>query len=473
MLKSVQFILVISCTIVAQSSASAQLNVPVLNSRPGASYTIYMNFAGFTFTGTWLGMTPGTNGPYNNDGNAASFSAGELSNIRNIWTRTAEKFAPYNVNVTTVDPAVAAGQAGSDFTRQAYYETVPRFMHTVVGGNGSWTGGAGGWSYINTTQNSYNPAGSNGGAGAGFHTNFAFANQAPNNLQFIGEVTAHENGHGLNLNHQADVNGAGTTLNTYSRGNGGNTGGPGTVAPIMGDSYYAQRGTWRNGTVQGGGGALQNDAARLLTNNLIAGNGAGGYMDSGIGHTTATATALPMTGTSINFNLAKGLITPNAAASNPIGVNNYTTDIFSFSTIGGNVIVNLVAGSQYLTPGVADPTPTLDGSLAILDAGGSTLFSSATASLGETLNVNLAAGNYFIQILSAGGKTLGSLEQPTAVQTQYYDMGSYFLTGTIPVAVPEPETIAFCSITVLLVGYCVWRKRRQQKLAWSQLVKMD
>lgn len=454
--------------LLVQTTVHAQLTVPVLNSRPGAAYTIYLDFAGFNFTGTWLGFTPGFNAAYSVDGNFSAFSATELANIKNIWTRTAEKYAPYNINVTTVDPAVAAGQAGSDFARQAYYETVPRFMHTVVGGNGSWTGGFGGYSYIGTTANSYNPAGSNGGAGAGFHTNFGFANEAPSNLQFVGEVSAHENGHGLNLNHQSDVNGSGSTLATYSRGNGGTFGGAGTVAPIMGDSYYAQRGTWRNGTVENGGGALQNDARVLLGNAGITGNGAGGFMDSGIGHTTGTATPLPMIGTSINFNLAKGLITPNNALANPIGVNNYTTDIFSFSTAGGNVIINLVAGSEYITAGLADPTPTLDGSLAILDSGGTTIFSAATSSLGETLNVNLAAGNYYIQILSAGGKILGSSDQPSAVSTQYYDMGSYFLTGIIPV--PEPTTMVLCGLSLAGMGVGIWRYRRRQKAEWSRVV---
>ena len=121
-------------------SASAQLNVPALSSRPGAAYTLYLNFAGFNFTGRWgtanktdgSPYTPGNTAAYTVDGDANSYTTTELANIRNIWSRTAEKYAAMNVNVTTVDPA----PAGSTFDqRQAYYDSQPRMMQTVVGGS--------------------------------------------------------------------------------------------------------------------------------------------------------------------------------------------------------------------------------------------------------------------------------------------------------------------------------------------------
>ena len=122
--------------------------------------------------------------------------------------------------------------------------------------------------------------------------------------------------------------------------------------------------------------------------------------------------------------------------------------------------VNLVAGRQSITPGVADPDPMLDGTLRILDSIGNILGTANTASLGETLSLNLGAGNYFIEVSSAGGKaadTNGGVWDPAS----FYDMGSYFLTGTI-VAVPEPTTIALFGI-VLIAGGLQYRRLRQQR----------
>ena len=92
------------------SGAYAQSHplAPAFNSRHGAAYTLYLNFSGFDYTGTWGGQTPGSTPAYNGQ-TGATFTPQEQANIKNIWARIAEAYAPYNVNVTTVDPAVAAG----------------------------------------------------------------------------------------------------------------------------------------------------------------------------------------------------------------------------------------------------------------------------------------------------------------------------------------------------------------------------
>ena len=105
--------------------------VPALSSRPGSAYTVYLDFAGFTFTGVWVNSgTPGVTPAYNNV--TGSFGAADQATITNVWAWVAEKFAPFNINVTTIDPAVAAGQAGSDAQRQAYYDATAKLMHTVI-----------------------------------------------------------------------------------------------------------------------------------------------------------------------------------------------------------------------------------------------------------------------------------------------------------------------------------------------------
>src|SRR5262245_19546730 len=89
---------------------------PALSSRPGAAYTLYLDFSGFNFSGKWAVTpanpagqgTPGNRPAYDTDGDATTFTNAEISKIKECWARTAEKYSPFNVNVTTVDPAVAA-----------------------------------------------------------------------------------------------------------------------------------------------------------------------------------------------------------------------------------------------------------------------------------------------------------------------------------------------------------------------------
>jgi hypothetical protein len=86
------------------------LDVPAFSSLPGANQTIYLDFNGHTTTGTsWnssYGVTSINSPAYSTDADTANFSASELSTIQQVWKRVAEDFAPFNVNVTTVEPPI-------------------------------------------------------------------------------------------------------------------------------------------------------------------------------------------------------------------------------------------------------------------------------------------------------------------------------------------------------------------------------
>ncbi len=73
---------------------------------------------------------------------------------------------------------------------------------------------------------------------------------------------------------------------------------------------------------------------------LAANPGLNGFINDGVGHTLATATPLPLAGTSIDPNAAKGVIVP-ASGSNPqpTGVDNYVADFWAFSTGTGLVSI--------------------------------------------------------------------------------------------------------------------------------------
>jgi hypothetical protein len=412
---------------------------PLLSSRAGAPYTMYLNFSGFSYTGTWGSGTPGITPAYNGQ-TGPSFTAAEQANIRSIWTRIAEAYSPFNVNVTTVDPAVAAGQAGTDLQRQTYYDATPRVMHTVIGdGSSSFYGSAGGVSFVNvwsTTQT--------GGRG----TNWAFVNRlgGAGSLHNIFTATAHEMGHAAGLSHQGDYIGS-TRVNEYSRNNNSTV-----IAPIMGVGYSAERNVWRVGRISTNVNTIQNDVGRML-----ASNPGMGLFNDGIGRTLATATPLAIVENQIDFENARGVIVPLTTSNpNPIGADNYSKGIFSFSTAGGLNTITVNAGGQWLVPGFADPRPMLDATLRILDQSGLQIAISNTASLSETLAVNLTAGSYFIEVSSAGGKQASLGPDGNWVAAQFFDMGSYFLTGNI-IAVPEPNGAL---LLFAFWGLCAIRRNR-------------
>ena len=429
--------------------------VPQLNSLPGAPYTIYLDFAGFNFTGSWgsSGEAPGSTPAFENA--SGSFSGSQQTDISQVWARVAQCYTPFNVNVTTIDPAVAAGLADTDAHRQAYYDETARVMHTVIGQQqNSWCGPYGGVSYVGVDQYSYDPSGYNSGAGAGWKTDWVFTDGVGTGIA-CGQAAAHENGHGLSLSHQSDYIGN-TLVNEYSLGDDKSSNG--TYAPIIGAAYYTQRGAWRLGDSDNGqSNHTQNDPAVILSN-----DGIGGFVDDGIGHTLATATTMPLSGGSVNAAQAKGIITPASMTSlTPIGASNYTTDFFRFHTNGGTISLTAYDGSEFLAAGTADPGAMLRSTLTIFNGSGSLVATATEASstLSETYSGTLPAGNYYAEVASYGGhtQTLGSYNT-----TYYYDMGSYFLSGSGLSVVPEPGTWAMLLAVACFAAAALRRARHRR-----------
>ena len=197
---------------------------------------------------------------------------------------------------------------------------------------------------------------------------------------------------------------------------------------FMGYPLNHQRTTW---AVAFGGPdqASQNDVGIMAS---ITQNPGMTLLNSGNGHTFATATPLALIGNAVNVALAKGVISP-ASAANPIalGVNNYTKDDFSFYSDGVHPIT-LTAhdGTDLLTAGVADFGITLRSSLSIYNASAA-LVGTATedaSTLFETYTGLLPAGFYLRRDQSFGGHVETS--NPILDPKQMYDMGAYFLTGS-------------------------------------------
>src|SRR5262245_7773688 len=191
------------------------LSVPVYNSLLGAKASLYLDFDG-DFTASWGAYSNITTPAYDTDGDPNSFSATELTNIYQIWQRVAEDYAPFNINVTTVEPASFADGVA---------------LRVAIGGDGAWTGvSCGGISNISCFTNSI--------------ANVAFvfpANLGNGTPSYVGDAASHEAGHAFGLQHQSVWSGTTLTGEYY--------GGPGDgTAPLMGYSYSSTLSLWWYGT---------------------------------------------------------------------------------------------------------------------------------------------------------------------------------------------------------------------------------
>lgn len=322
--------------------------VPAMSSRPSATAKIYLDFNG-DIARQWGSYSVPATPAYDTDGDASTFGDPEIALIQEIWARVAEKFSPFNIDVTTVDPGTLANKVA---------------MQVVIGGNGSWYGaGYGGTGYVGGFYNSAS------------NVVYAFEDNLGNgNPFYVAEAAAHEAGHNFGLNHISEYSGT-TKVREYYRGDA-------FIAPVMGSSYYAPRGVWWHGANSSGSTVIQDDLAIISNTN----NGFG-YRADDHGGTNGTATALTASGGSL------------AGA----GVIERSTDVdfFSFTTGGGQVSFT----ASIPTGGMLDLT------LSLRNAAGNVITLADTASLGESLTASLAAGTYYVVVASKGA--YGDLGQYT------------------------------------------------------------
>ncbi len=353
--------------IVPAGFARAALIVPAYNSSTfGAK--IYLDFVGDT-TATYGSYTPGTTPAYDIDGDPTTFSQQELDNIKLIWMGVSEKYSPFKINVTTVDP-----------------NTQLNATKVVIGGDGAWApsppgGGRPGGigiegSWANTGVNFPNLA-------------FVFPiNLANGNPRFVAEAAAHEAGHGFGLNHQSLYDAGGNFVAEYNPGDANR-------APIMGKSYFATRGQWWLGPTP--------DSLNVLQDDLKIISSKGGTLTNNFGYRNDDHPSDP-------FGSGDPLTVNSDLSISALGIieQNTDSDFFTFVTSGGQADIHA---------DVAPMAPMLDLSLGLYDADGNPLTSAATSSLGETIDTFLAPGTYKLGISSAGG---------------YGDIGQYFISGFIP-----------------------------------------
>ena len=315
--------------------------VPALSSDPAGGAKVYLDFTG-AGASRWGSYDVPATAAYDVDGDPATFSDGELANIREIWARVAEKYSPFNVDVTTVDPGVYGPRTA---------------VRVVVGGDGAWYGAVtGGAAFV-------------GSFAHGPSTVWVFSkNLANGDPHYTGEAVSHETGHAMGLEHQSTFDAAGNRTAEYERGNS-------RIAPVMGYSYAAERGIWWDGA-SGAGGREQDDLA------VIAGAGNGfGYRADDHGDSAGEADLIGV---------------GDAGVVGAAGVIERTSDADVFAFYTG-------AGAVDLSASVAGRGAMLDLKLSLVDAAGNVVAAADTGALGERITVDVGEGWYYLVVASHGG----------------------------------------------------------------------
>eukprot|EP00913_Durusdinium_trenchii_P008806 g8272.t1 len=196
--------------------------VPKLESNPGASHTIYLDFTGHANKILGIGFdTPS----FKFDDRATEFSITELAIIQDVWDHMAEDYAPFDVNVTTIGPPSSGPWERVVFGGS--WQDHP-LLNNFVSQNAA--------SGVAPIGNYWNPVLPNI-AYVFTESILGWAGQNTDVAAQIGTTGSHEAGHAFGLEHKSDIDDNGNVVNEYSPGDG-------DMTPIMGGNLSTDRTIW-------------------------------------------------------------------------------------------------------------------------------------------------------------------------------------------------------------------------------------
>jgi hypothetical protein len=352
-----------------------------LHSRPGANRVIYIDFNGELISGTaWNAYYNGgadlVAPAFDIDNTPSTFSDSELAIIQSVWLRVAEDYQPFDVDITTADPGLAAidrsGNSDLAFGTRVLVTNDSTVYNPCMCAGIAYVGSFD----MSGSHQYYQPA-------------FAFQRGTGANAKVIGEVVSHEAGHTLGLSHD------GTASVAYYSGQG-------SWAPIMGTSYNRPIGQWSKGEY-GGANNAEDDFA------IMQARGATLRADDVPSQMSA---AMPLQS--------------GAPFSGFIGT---ATDRDWFSVAGSGQI-NVVANVASLSPDLDLRVEVYDdggGLVAAADPAASTITGDSANGLSVNLTANLpASGTYYVKL-----DGVGFGDPATNGYSDYASTGAYALTVTV------------------------------------------
>lgn len=356
-----------------------------LNSNPYATKTIFLDFDGHITTNTGWNTSTGIDEivtpAYDSDGNTTSFSTAELNSIIDMWYQVQEDFAPFNVNVTTldlssIDPNWLINTGSGDTN---WGSTV-----AIGGSYHDWYGSpAGGISYVFTFGSAL------------YNTAFVFEDNlgSPKN---ISESISHEAGHIFGLQHD------GTTYSEYYSGNS-------LWAPIMGTGYYSQVTQWSKGEYPN---------ADNREDDLLAINARTGFrIDDHVNDSSNLSLITP-----IKFDFSQVSAGTEVLGAQGIIESTQDVDVFRFEVDAAHnntFDLSIAANSIY-------PNLNIESSLQHFDTNGTLISTQASNPLNNMSASfdNLAEGSY---ILSIAG--VGEGDPLNGGYSDYGSLGNYNIFG--------------------------------------------
>ena len=344
-------------------------SIPVLSSFPSAAATIYLDFDGqYVNASVWNYGTPFTCAP----------SGMTDAMITEVFSRVAEDYRPFNINITTDSTKFLAAP-------------IAQRIRVIVTPTSAWYPGTGGVCYVGSfTFGDDTPA-------------FVFCDRLPMNgpisPKMVAEGCSHESGHSLSLLHQSRYVSC-TLTETYNSGNGS---GISAWAPIMGNSYYRNMTGWNDGPVPTGCSDIQDNLSLITTQNGFT------YRPDDYGEVMdGTATAINPANIDIS-----GIITTAT-----------DKDVFRLPlTQNTNLHIDVIPFSLDINDAGAD----LDLKVTLYNAAAQLVRIYDPADIMRVaIDTNLDAGTYYLSVEGTGN----------ANTNNYGSLGSYTLTGftgTLPI----------------------------------------
>jgi hypothetical protein len=383
-----------------------------LHSQPGAPNVFFIDFDGHAITGT--AWNSGQADPiyaraFDLDGDPNSFSPDELNRIGEIWHRVAEDMAPFDIDVTTEEPASFDRYTGRILVTSDLDENGDPMPYQ----------NSGGVAYVNVFGSSnygyYSPA------------IVYYDNLGGGHPPYVSEASSHEAGHNYGLSHDGASGGT-----SYYSGHGS---GFVSWAPIMGVGYYNNVTQWSKGEYTN---------ANNTQDDLSIIDGKLGYRFDDHGDTLAGASALVVQGSGA-VDATNPETDPDNIYPENKGVIEHRSDVdvFRFDIDAGaiNLTVSPAWDAYYRT---SRRGANLDVEASLYDQSGTLLAQSDP--LDETdaaVSLSVSAGRYYLSVTGAGNSL--------SPYSDYGSLGQYYISGSVPTATsdstaPTPDPMTWASL---------------------------